>query len=223
MFCFNTFTLLLRLTCHLIFTIFGKTVSMKKISITSLFLLFTVFCMAHPWKPSHYVIVDTDGGIDDMKALCMLLASPDVRLLAVTVSDGILSEDAAYKNVREMLDAFHHEGVTVVRGGGACALIAQSLKNETTPVTFIALGSLRTAATAMNTIPEFRTKIKQIIWSNDGLPGTRGYNYRIAPEAAERIINDTISLLVTGSGGENFYDDNTAKAIAAINSRYAEK
>jgi inosine-uridine nucleoside N-ribohydrolase len=32
------------------------------------------------------VIIDTDGGIDDIRAITMLLASPDVRVLAITVS-----------------------------------------------------------------------------------------------------------------------------------------
>jgi len=34
-------------------------------------------------------IIDTDAGIDDIRAIAMLLASPDVRVLAITVSPGL--------------------------------------------------------------------------------------------------------------------------------------
>ena len=211
------------LFCHYPVTFYllflGKLFVMKRIATIWLLLLFTIVSMAHPWKPSHYVIVDTDGGLDDMKALCMLLASPDVRVMAITVSQGFHSEEEAYGSVRSMLDAFHHEGVPVVRSGGACALIAQSLDDETTPVTFIALGTLRTAALALTTVPQFRKKIKQIIWSNSGLPSTEGFNYRLAPEAAVTVLSDTIPMLVTGAGGENFYDEITSKSIADVNTR----
>ena len=56
------------------------------------FILIAGFSVnAHPWKPKHYVIIDTDGGFDDYRAVNLLLASPDVRVLAIIASDGVLS------------------------------------------------------------------------------------------------------------------------------------
>jgi hypothetical protein len=57
------------------------------------------------------VIIDSDGGIDDLKAICMMMASPDVRILAITVSDGFHKAPVAYENIRKMVDALHHEGL----------------------------------------------------------------------------------------------------------------
>ena len=148
-------------------------------------LIALISLSAHPWKPRHYVIIDTDGGIDDQKAICMLLASPDVRILAVTVSDGFHKSPEAYQIVRTMLDSLWHEGLPVATGTEAISLIEESLYGETSPVTFIALGSLKTAAEAMEGAPSFTKKVKQIIWSNEGLPGKDGFNYKAAPEAAE--------------------------------------
>ena len=79
--------------------------------ISILFLCINLY--SHPWKPSHYVIVDTDGGIDDMRAITMLLASPDVRVLAITVSPGALSAENAYLKVRSLLNSYFHEGIPV--------------------------------------------------------------------------------------------------------------
>ena len=65
-----------------------------------LFFLFTTYlsAFAHPWNPSRYVVIDTDGGIDDYRALCLLLSANDVRVLGITTSNGVLNaENAAIK------------------------------------------------------------------------------------------------------------------------------
>ena len=86
---------------------------MKKLPFLILSLCLNLTLYSHPWKPSHYVIIDTDGGIDDIRTLAMLLASPDVRVLAVTISPGALTTGNAYIKVKSLLDAFRHEGIPV--------------------------------------------------------------------------------------------------------------
>jgi inosine-uridine nucleoside N-ribohydrolase len=86
---------------------------MKRTVIIFLVLLFHLNLFSHPWKPSHYVIIDTDGGIDDMRAICLMLASPDIRILAITTSSGVLSAENAYIKVKSLLNSFYHEGLPV--------------------------------------------------------------------------------------------------------------
>jgi len=86
---------------------------MKRTIITFILLLFVFTLHSHPWKPSHYVIIDTDGGIDDMRAITMLLASPDVRILGITTSGGALSAQNAYVKVKSLLNSLYHEGIPV--------------------------------------------------------------------------------------------------------------
>jgi pyrimidine-specific ribonucleoside hydrolase len=86
---------------------------MKKIIIVIIGLALNLTLFSHPWKPSHYVIIDTDGGIDDIRAITMLLASPDVRVLAITISPGALSIHNAYIKVKSLLNSFWHEGIPV--------------------------------------------------------------------------------------------------------------
>ncbi|HWR74399.1 MAG TPA: nucleoside hydrolase, partial [Bacteroidales bacterium] len=128
---------------------------MKRAAFALILLFILASLSAHPWKPRHYVIVDTDGGIDDRKAICLLLASPDVRILAITVSDGFQKSPEAYKIVRTMLDSLWHEGLPMASGTEAVKLIGECLNGETSPVTFIALGSLKTVAEAMAGAPSF--------------------------------------------------------------------
>ena len=196
---------------------------MKKTLLITILILASVALSAHPWKPRHYVIADTDGGLDDLKALCMLLASPDVRLLAVTVSDGYHKSPDGYKIVRSMLDGLWHEGLPVAYGPEATALIEKCLSGETSQVSFIALGSLETAAEAMEKSPSFMKKIKQIVWSNEGLPGEGGLNYSISPAAVSMVLDGPLPVYVTGSGGEAFYDAGVLSEIDVTFNPYARK
>jgi pyrimidine-specific ribonucleoside hydrolase len=194
---------------------------MRRTILTILISLLISSAGAHPWKPRHYVIIDSDGGIDDLKAICMMLASPDVRILAITVSDGFHKAPVAYEKIRKTLDMLHHEGLPVAEPGNAVALIEKMLGSETAPVKFIALGSLTTAATAIEKSPLFNSRVRQLFWSNSGLPGGEGLNYRSDPAAAEKVLAGTIPVTVAGGGGEEFWDDGLLKRIGELHTPYA--
>lgn len=199
---------------------------MKRIFILiSAFILLPPAVTAHPWKPSHYVIVDTDGGIDDMRTISMLLASPDVRLLAVTVSDGALPAGKAFVKVRSLLNSFHHEGIPVGinRTGGfrspafpvalntlwgaeegidpssalSCNdVITELIRAEKTRISFICLGSMSTAMNALRNIPEFGSQVKDFIWSADGADDKAGFNYSIDVKSSVSMLKQEIPVKI---------------------------
>ncbi len=182
----------------------AKSNEMKRTILTILLALLIIPLGAHPWKPRHYVIIDSDGGIDDLKAICMLMASPDVRILAITATDGFHKAPEAYEKLRSLADGLHHEGLSVAGPGEAVSLIERTLAAETTPVKFLALGSLKNALLAMEQSPSFASKVNQIFWSNSGLPGKEGSNYRSDPLAAEKVLAGKIPVTVTGGGARVF-------------------
>ena len=71
------------------------------------------FVSAHSGKPKYHVIIDTDGAIDDMRAISMFLAQNDARVLAITCSQGTLAPDSIFVKVHQLLAAYHHEGIPV--------------------------------------------------------------------------------------------------------------
>ena len=72
---------------------------------------------AHSGKPKYHVVIDTDGALDDMRSISMLLSQNDIRVLAITCSQGTLLPDSVYVKVKSLLSAFHHEGIPVGIGG----------------------------------------------------------------------------------------------------------
>jgi pyrimidine-specific ribonucleoside hydrolase len=199
------------------------------------------------------VIIDTDGGIDDMRAITMLLASPDVKVLAITVSPGALNTGTIYIKVRSLLNSFYHEGVPVginricnfkspdfpvalnaVWGEESgldeknvpdcVSLIKEILSIERTKVRFICLGGMSTASLAMNEFQTFRQQVKEIIWSADGPDYKDGFNYKIDIPSAENVLKGDIPVrVIKGLGEEIFYNDAMLKAISEIPTIYADR
>jgi len=224
---------------------------MKRTFILLLLILFTFNGFAHPWKPRHYVIIDTDAGIDDIKAITMLLASPDVRVLAISISPGALNANAGYIKVKSLLNSFYHEGipaginksctykspdfgqplsvkwgneesVILIEAPESIAMLNEIFAAEKNKVTMVCLGGLSTAATAILQIPQFKNIVKQIIWSADGLNDRKGFNYNIDPKAVEMVKGSGIPLtVVRGRTDVQFYDSELTKKISGIQNAYS--
>jgi pyrimidine-specific ribonucleoside hydrolase len=222
---------------------------MRKLVFIAFLLLLVGAISAHPWKPAHYVIIDTDGGIDDMRAISLLLASPDVRVMGIITSGGALGAEQAYVKLRSMLNTFHHEGIPVGinRGTGPSGknlplpaamtygdetgiyppaaeghieLIEKLIKHERTKISFIALGSLNTAYSASLSLPEFNTQVKEIVWSSNDSENLSGFNYEIDKEAANRIMMTDIPVRIVGAASGRFYNSYLIDELAKVTTRY---
>ncbi|MBA4322590.1 MAG: hypothetical protein C0408_07205 [Odoribacter sp.] len=226
---------------------------MKRSIIVIISLLINLSLFSHPWKPAYYVIIDTDGGIDDIRAINLFLASPNVRVLAITTSAGALTAENAYLKVRSLLNSCFHEGLPVginrERGfrspdfataiqtkwgeengiysdiaPDANDLIREILSVEKTKISFICLGGLNTANKAMDEIPDFRLQVKEILWSGDGIKETKGFNYNIDKDASFKILKGIIPVRMVRKAEEaDFYNTTFINGINMINTIYARK
>jgi pyrimidine-specific ribonucleoside hydrolase len=225
-----------------------------KRSLIAVFALFMCFpLLSHPWKPAHYVIIDTDGGIDDIRAINLFLASPDVRVLAITVSSGSLSADNAYLKVKSLLNSCFHEGLPVginrksvfrsmdfpfalaIKWGTetgintdnapeAIKLISEIFSNEKTKISFVCLGGMNTVYSALIKIPDFKNHVNEILWSADGLNDTGGFNFKIDKEASLKILNGMLPVkIIRRAEAGDFYNNEMLKGTEAINTPYAKK
>jgi pyrimidine-specific ribonucleoside hydrolase len=224
---------------------------MKRLLQIALLVLIGGTMAAHPWKPTHYVIIDTDGGIDDMRAISLLLASPDVRVMGITTSGGALTAERAWIKVSSMLNAFHHEGlpVGINRGSNPAArnlpfpaatiygdetsldpsaaeghieLISRLLEHEPTKISFIALGSLNTTYSAWTTIPAFREQVKQVVWSSNSLAELSGFNYELDTEAAVNLLASAVPVRVIAAARYTFYNESLISKLQACPTRYGK-
>ncbi len=75
--------------------------------------LIGVHLFAHSGKPKSHLIIDTDGALDDMRSITMFLSGEDIRVLAITCSQGTLMPESVYLKVESLLSDFHSEGIPV--------------------------------------------------------------------------------------------------------------
>jgi pyrimidine-specific ribonucleoside hydrolase len=224
---------------------------MKKIIVLIAALIITAPSFSHPWKPKHYVIIDTDAGIDDIKAITLLLASPDVRVNAIIVSPGALNVESGYLKIKSLLNNYYHEGIPVwvnryCKYKSPDFQVAMNanwgdeniIKNDSPPdflsqlgqlfsieennLTMICLGGFSTASQALNDSPQFRQKIKRIVWSAEGFGDIKGFNYNIDPESANNILKCGIPLTIVKPAVTNlFYDKELLESIESVHNKYA--
>lgn len=218
---------------------------MKRTIITFILLLFVLTLHSHPWKPSHYVIIDTDGGIDDMRAITMLLASPDVRILGITTSGGALSAQNAYVKVKSLLNSLYHEGIPVgtdtdgryrmkempfalqtvwgnedgidpINAPDNLSIISGLISAEKTKISFVCLGSMTTALRALRNISDFSRQVKEIVWSADESGYLNGFNFKIDKDASEAMLKQEIPFRIVRSMSAQQGDLYTDELISAL-------
>jgi pyrimidine-specific ribonucleoside hydrolase len=181
-------------------------------------------CSAHSGNARYHIIIDTDAAVDDLRAICLFLASSEFEILAITTSDGTIGPDQGWIKVQSLLRSFGHEGIPTgagqtiqeeippwrafsrkVRWGkevkvenkymnSAVDTILSALEFEEEPVLFVSLGGLTNLAKALETKPEFHEKIERIIWYNDSIDPLSGTNYEFDKKAAHSVFSINVSL-----------------------------
>lgn len=202
-----------------------------------LFIVFVFSCggilFGHSGKASFHILIDTDAAPDDLRAICLFLASQEFEILAITVSDGALTPEEGLVKVRALLTAFGHDGIPTGRGRSvqqkepswrgfcqsvkwgkeesirtrneinAADLIVSAVESEDEPVIGICLGSLTNIADAFKAKPQMKSGISRIVWYNDSALPLAGTNYETDREAALSVVFSGIPLEVVSNSGKN--------------------
>jgi pyrimidine-specific ribonucleoside hydrolase len=90
---------------------------MKKLIFLLIAILFlSSLVFAHSSKVKEHIFIDTDAAADDLRAICLLLASDEIEIVGMSTSDGILDPKNGWKKVRALLKSFGHEGIPTASG-----------------------------------------------------------------------------------------------------------
>ncbi len=222
----------------------------KAIWIISFFLVGSVVS-SHPWKPGHFVIIDTDGGADDMRTICMMLASPDIRVLGITVSPGELPAPEVYVRTSSLLYGLHHEGIPVginytrvikprdsrstadASWGDekpvnppsltALSMMTYLMLHSGEKFTLVNLGTLNTLALYADSLPDLFKKTQRILWANDDCLPSKGMNYTRDPGSYKKLQKKGIAFETVTGEYPSWNDFNQAipGKLSSVNTAYA--
>ncbi|MBN2615150.1 MAG: nucleoside hydrolase [Bacteroidales bacterium] len=197
------------------------------------YLFLAILCagynlMANPMHMhhKHSVVIDTDGAIDDLRAISLLLSLPNITINAFMVSDGSLSPDEGVQKVRELLQAYGRESIPVYCGpvikrinpawrtfnrqikwgrnaeklpeNVSLQQIINIIKKSPEKISLICLGPLTNEASLLQAEASIKNKIEDIIWYNTSSEPLKGFNYLCDTNAALRVLRSGIkTTLVT--------------------------
>lgn len=223
--------------------------------VTVLFCIILIFnslhCFAHR-KALYSTIVDTDCGLDDLRALCLLLADPNVKINAITTCDGVLSPSVGIAKVNSLLQSFGHIGILTGCGteninnnppfrkinqeikwtdnqiitnsyNKAIEIIKRCVIRDKKKLILICLGPLTNISNTLKEFPDIKQNIDRIIWYNGSINPLKGFNYEADKNAADFVFKQNINIQVITAGATPIsLSSELITLIGAIESEYAK-
>jgi pyrimidine-specific ribonucleoside hydrolase len=191
----------------------------------------------------HRVVIDTDGAADDLRAICLLLASPAIETRAIITSPGTLSPEETARKVAALLRGLGREDIPVGTGRALdippppwrrhSRLIPWGEERETPirpaielleeageSVTFVALGALTNLGDLLERRPGAR--IRRVIWYNGHDDLAASANHAADPRAATRVLASGIPVeIVSGDRHTFLVDSSFVEALSAADTPHA--
>ncbi len=198
---------------------------MKKIVSHLIFVFFAISLLAQPLpvKLKHTVIIDTDCGIDDMRAISLLLARPEITIQAIVTSDGSLPPAEGAEKVSSLLHEFNRDPIPVAVGdevkdinppwrqfnigirwgsptnslatdSNGADCISRVLNSQSERITMVCLGPLTNVVKAIRKDANLQSKIERIIWYNKSVKPLQGFNYDCDKESASELFKSNVRI-----------------------------
>jgi pyrimidine-specific ribonucleoside hydrolase len=225
---------------------------MKKIAIFlfSLFLVPVVWSQPRPVKFSGNIIIDTDCGFDDFRAITLLLSRPEIIVKGILTTDGSLPPSEGFLKVYSLLYEFKRDSIPVGCGErsekinpewrqfnrsfnwgrqnidykpemSASELLLKILNKENKKITLVCLGPLSNIEKALKSEPESISKIERIVWYNESVAPTSGFNYECDKESANLVLKSGIRVdIMSNLDLENAKFDTTI--VSMCNNSWSE-
>ncbi len=188
-----------------------------------LFITLSVWSKPLPKETGYSVIIDTDCAIDDMRAISLLLARPEVVIKGILISDGSLPPDAGYDKIRALLHVFNRDSIPVGYGTALSGLnpewrefnrqidwgvqpADQSRKTDaktlftgisghtTGKLILVCLGPLTNLAGIVQSDTSALRKIARVIWYHDPANPSQGFNYNCDKKSADVVLNSGLQV-----------------------------
>ncbi len=198
---------------------------MRKVLILLLYIFFSesIWSQPLPVKLKHTVIIDTDGAIDDMRAISILLARPEITVKSILLSDGSLPPPESIKKVLSLLHQFNCDGIPVAQGDvikdihpvwrefnrliswglesgspgkalNAPDCLSETLTGSDEKIILVCLGPLTNIGQMIKTKTTLLSKVERIIWYNESVKPLQGFNYECNREAADIVFKSGMRI-----------------------------
>jgi inosine-uridine nucleoside N-ribohydrolase/formylmethanofuran dehydrogenase subunit E len=206
-----------------------------------LFLSCSVWAKPLPVQTKHTIIIDTDCAIDDLRAISLLLASPEITIKAIFVSDGTLPPNEGVKKLKALLHEFHRDTIPVACGDvlkgvnppwrdfnrqiiwGSNSEFATAVENisekffqANEKVILVCLGPLTNENQLINKNAAIKNRIERIVWYNGSIKPMQGFNYECDKKSADDVFSSGLRIdVISNLKKEDAIFDTSMFAVCA--------
>ena len=175
-------------------------------------------------RSNYSVLIDTDCGINDFRAISILINRPEIDVRGITITDGNIPPDIGYLKVSSLLKSAGKDSLPVGVGNKAnhsdypelreftrsltwgekqhvpqdpvssSHLLSKLLNRNPAKTTILCLGPLANMAELIESRPDLLPMIDRIIWYNNNFEEGTGFNYTFDTIAAGKVINSGLRV-----------------------------
>ncbi len=208
--------------------------------------IFSIQLNAHPWKPDHYVIIETDCGLDDYRAINLALTSSNIRVLAIITSNGVINAQDGFYKVKSLLHAYHNEGLLVglndnhqqknmnckaannfiwnkvaekqeYRINSYESILNYIFEHFNEKITYINLSGFNTINSYFEKYPDKIDKVKEIVWTCNTVGIKQSFNYLLDTASYQSVVNKKMNVKFINGASFNNYTNDIIKEIGNQN------
>ncbi|MDD3687672.1 MAG: nucleoside hydrolase [Bacteroidales bacterium] len=201
-------------------------------------------------RAKYNIVIDTDAGADDFRAITLFCASKDFNINCITTVDGVLDPKTGANYISMLMGIYHHEGIPVGAGKDykaskkfekhalpfwknvfensseksfpdAISLIGNSIKSEKGRTIIVAMGPLSNISEMISEYPENILKTEMILWFCEFDKTPIGFNYEQDANAYEEILAAGIPIKMISAGNVKYSSDFTESCVY-VNSIYSK-
>jgi inosine-uridine nucleoside N-ribohydrolase/formylmethanofuran dehydrogenase subunit E len=221
---------------------------MRKITVWLIFCFFITNILAQPLPVNlkHSVVIDTDCGIDDMRAISYLLSRPEITVKGILLSDGSLSPTDGAEKIGSLLYEFKTEGIPVACGETlkgvnppwrkfnqqinwgsqkrviltnlkAVDCLSEQLRSSNEKLILVCLGPLTNIGQLLSKTPSLSVKIERVIWYNESVKPLQGFNYECDKANADLVFKSGVRIdVISNLNKSDAVFDSSIYAVCTI-------